>query len=138
MRLIHIAIVGCALSACATADEEDTQSTTDVERRVLPFETDMFLRNDDCGVVTVTSHWTVAQPDQAVVVYTITDLTTGGSYTASYPVEDIFDIGDSEDLVFLSPLLKGQHRFLLEAALLDSNGNVLLEDRYRTRFPCQR
>jgi hypothetical protein len=139
MTRIHIALAACALSACTLAEDEATpSSTTDVDRRVRPFETEMFLRNGDCGVLTVISHWTVAQPDQVAVVYTIRDLTSRGSYTASYFVEDSFDIGDSEDIVLLSPLLKGKHRFLLEAALLDSNGNALLEDTYRTRFPCQR
>ena len=138
MKRIHIVLCACALSACALAEDDATPSTTtDVERRVRPFETNMFLRDVDCDVLTLVSHWTVAQPDQTTVVYTITDLTTGGSFTETNTV-DIFAIGNSDDIVLLSPLLKGEHRFSLEAALLDSNSNVLLEDRYRTRLPCQR
>lgn len=133
MKLIHIALCACALSACALDEDEGTQSTIEAARRIrLTGKLDL---NPNCSNVDITARWTEAQVNQVDVVFLVTDLVTSDflSFTVS-----IDPNATSALLVgqFMQPLQMGGHKILLGTQLRDINGAVVLEDTTRQRLPC--
>ena len=134
MKLIHVALTGCALSACAIDGDEGLATTTQLVRPAPDFESEMAL-DGGCGELIIFSNWLVSQTGS--IDYTITDLTTGDGflYTADLPPEG--QTTDNNELFgVLDPVTGRPHRFLLDAVLKSESGATVYEDRFRTRFPC--
>jgi hypothetical protein len=132
MKLFHIALCACALSACAL-DDGDDQTTTVAERRIRL--TGKITLAPNCQRVDLSASWIESQPNQAYVYYEILDTVTTDFLTFTIPVEPT---ATSANLVgeFLQPLQSGRHRISLTSELWDTSGAPLLQDGYRTQLPC--
>lgn len=134
MKLLHVALWACALSACAIDDEDDLQATTQQVRPVPPFEVTMGL-DGGCSQLNIVANWTSQLFNATSIEYTLTDLTNKNEV----PFTSFFSLGTttiSVQLGFLQPLTKGAHRLRVDAELIDLDGGVIDTDSFKDRFPC--
>jgi hypothetical protein len=91
------------------------------------------ILNPSCSSIRAYGDWT-ADPDQATITFTITDLTTGVGASQSHALT-IGRYDDYEDFSSFSnsPL---DHRFLVTASIKDASDNVILSGKARLRLPC--
>jgi hypothetical protein len=133
MKLIHVALSACALSACSVDEDVDEETTSQEVRPTPDFVAQMDVDNG-CGDLHIFSSWSQSQTGS--IDYTISDLTSGNSFIYTAVVQSAPNMDNNHLFGVLQPVVGHQHRFTLDAQLKNSNGDLVYQDFYRVRFPC--